>query len=143
MTVHLVKLCVGADSVEDVVAWTKRRVAANAKGRWGRVSHHVTRMYPKRAAEILAGGSLYWVIKGIILVRQRIVDLKKVSGDDGIERCAILLDPRIVETEARARRAFQGWRYLEPEDAPPDLKSGTRRRAPTALRAKLAELGLL
>ncbi|HXI86338.1 MAG TPA: DUF1489 domain-containing protein [Parvularculaceae bacterium] len=142
MTVHLVKLCVGADSVEDVDSWVKRRAKENAKGPWGRVSHHVTRMFPRRIGEVLGGGSLYWVIKGVVLVRQKIVGLEKITGEDGIERCAILLDPTLVETEAQPRRAFQGWRYLRPEDAPADLKKSSK-QAPPGLRAELAELGLL
>lgn len=143
MAIHLVKLCVGAESVEDMAAWTRTRAAENARGTFGRASHHVTRMFPRRADELLDGGSLYWVIKGIILIRQRIIGLRPVRGADALARCAILLDPAIVETQAQPRRAFQGWRYLKPEDAPKDLKPGASRRAPPALRARLAELGLL
>ncbi|MBI1366488.1 MAG: DUF1489 family protein [Alphaproteobacteria bacterium] len=142
MSVHLIKLCVGADSVEDLEAWVRRRADENAKGAWGRVSHHVTRMFPRRVDALLDGGSLYWVIKGVVLVRQKILGLETVVGADEIERCAILLDPALVETEAQPRRAFQGWRYLRPEDAPADLKKSAR-RAPPELRAELAELGLL
>jgi len=142
MSVHLVKLCVGAEAVEDLAAWVEERVARNANGPFGRTSEHVTRMFPRRKDELLGGGSLYWVIKGVILVRQRIVGLEPATGSDGIERCAILLDPKLVETEAQPRRAFQGWRYLRPEDAPKDLNRAAR-RGPSRLRAKLAELGLL
>lgn len=143
MTVHLVKLCVGAESVEDVAGWVARRAERNARaGRWGRVSDHVTRMFPRRTEELLDGGSLYWVIKGVILARQEIVGLEPVTGEDGIARCAILLKPELTPVEAQPRRAFQGWRYLRPEDAPRDIGSNAR-RAPSALRARLAELGLL
>lgn len=143
MTVHLLKLCVGADSVEDLRAWAAARAAENArKGRWGGANVHVTRMFPSRAAEILDGGSLYWVIKGIVLVRQRIIGLERVRELDGAERCAIVLDPEPVDTQAQPRRAFQGWRYLKPEDAPADASVG-RGAVPAALRARLAELGLL
>jgi hypothetical protein len=142
MTLHLLKLSAGTQSVEDFAQWVKAQAAENARGEFGRVSHHVTRMFPKRVEEVLGGGSLYWVIKGVVLVRQRIIDLKEVVGVDGVERCAILLEPKLVETEAQPRRAFQGWRYLKPEDAPKDLKAG-KGREPPALRAKLAELGLL
>ncbi|MEZ5928685.1 MAG: DUF1489 domain-containing protein [Parvularculaceae bacterium] len=142
MTIHLVKLCVGAESVDDLADWVKARAARNAKGPFGRTSEHVTRMFPKRAEEILDGGSIYWVIKGVILVRQEIVELRPVTGDDEIERCAILLKPELTLTEAQPRRAFQGWRYLKPDDAPKDLKSG-KRREPPELRAELAALGLL
>lgn len=142
MPLHLVKLSVGAESVEDMGAWVARRVAANRRGKFGPVSDHVTRMFPRREAEILGGGSLYWVIKGVMLVRQRIVALEETIGADGIRRCAILLDPALVETEAQPRRAFQGWRYLDHADAPKDMKRGARREPP-ALRARLAVLGLL
>lgn len=142
MTVHLVKLSVGAEGVDDMRRWVERRVARNAKGPFGAVHDHVTRMFPRREAELLDGGSLYWVIKGVILLRQRLVGFRAATGEDGIERCAILLDPELVETEAQPRRAFQGWRYLRPEDAPADLGKGGA-KAPPALRAKLAELGLL
>lgn len=142
MVIHLLKLCVGADSVDDLASWAERRAAKNARGPHGRVSEHVTRMFPRRTDEILGGGSLYWVIRGVVLVRQKIVGLEPIAGSDGIGRCAILLEPKLVETEAQPRRAFQGWRYLKPEDAPRDLKRARRGEAP-ALRAELAALGLL
>jgi hypothetical protein len=142
MTVHLLKLCVGADSVEDLASWVERRAGKNAYGPYGRVSEHVTRMFPRRTEEVLDGGSLYWVIRGVVLVRQKIVGLEPVTGSDGVARCAILLEPELVETEAQPRRAFQGWRYLKPEDAPRDLKRARGGEAP-ALRAELATLGLL
>lgn len=136
------KLSVGTESVEQQAAWVKRRVAYNKKRKLGAVHDHVTRMFPRRRDDILDGGSIYWVIKGVVLVRQRIIDLKEVTGEDGIVRCAILIDPPLIQTEAQPRRAFQGWRYLDPADAPPDLKEGAG-DTPPALRAELAELGLL
>ena len=102
---------------------------------------HITRMTPKRAEDLLAGGSLYWVIKGQISARQRLVALKPVTRE-GAPHCAIVLDRKIVPTVPRRHRAFQGWRYLEPKDAPPDL-SGTNSQMPEKLRAELTELGLL
>ena len=142
MTLHLIKLSVGAEGVDDLARWVEKRAATNAQGAWGRVSHHVTRMFPKRREDILNGGSMYWVIKGIVLVRQKIVGFDSVTGEDGIERCAVLMAPALVPVEAQPRRAFQGWRYLKPEDAPRDLR-GKARSEPPALRARLAELGLL
>ncbi|MFN3647930.1 MAG: DUF1489 family protein [Gemmobacter sp.] len=138
--IHLVKLCVGADAVEDLVAWQ-----ASQRGRWpaGRAVH-VTRMWPKREAEVLAGGSLYWVFKGLILARQRIVALEEVRGDDGILRCAIHLDAEVIRTEPAPRRPFQGWRYLPAAEAPRDLPP-TRAAddvLPPALATALAEFGL-
>ena len=81
-------------------------------------------MWPKREAEVLDGGSLYWVIKGVILARQRITDLQEVNLGDGIPRCALVLDPEVIRTEAAPRRPFQGWRYLDPKDSPRDLPKG-------------------
>jgi hypothetical protein len=143
MTVHLVKLCVGAESVDDVRSWIERKAAANARLGMGRAHDHVTRMRPRRARDLLEGGSLYWVIKGAILARQRIAGLESRIGADGVERTAILLRPALVLTQARPRRAFQGWRYLDPADAPPDLNRRGRRETPPELAVELSELGLL
>ena len=118
---HLIKLCVGAESADDQRAWIEARQAERkAKGLDPR-SRHVTRMWPKRADELLDGGSLYWVIKGVLQARQQIEDLLEVTGEDGIRRCAIIMSPRLILTEPRPRRPFQGWRYLTAGDAPPDL----------------------
>ncbi len=101
-------------------------------------------MWPKRAAEILDGGSLYWVIKGAIQVRQRITALEEVIGHDGIRRCRIVLDPQIILTRKAARRPFQGWRYLDPNDSPPDLPHGRHGDddLPEALSAELSQIGI-
>jgi hypothetical protein len=101
-------------------------------------------MWPKREAEVLAGGSLYWVIKGTILARQRIVALEKVEGADGILRCALVLDAEVIRTEGAARRPFQGWRYLDPAESPRDLPKGRAREEalPPSLAQALAEIGL-
>lgn len=143
MALHLVKLCVGAASVDDQKSWIKTRVAQNERNGLGRIHDYVTRMRPKRAAELLDGGSLYWVIKGVVLARQRILSLEPRRGADGIDRTAIILQPKLQLTEAQPRRAFQGWRYLPPEDAPADLSSRRGKNAPPALSAALADLGLL
>ena len=143
MTTHLVKLCVGASSVDDQSDGIKRRSEANKAAGHGNVHDHVTRMFPRREEELLDGGSLYWVIKGVVQVRQKIIRLDRHTGSDGIDRCAIILEPTLVETEPQPRRAFQGWRYLSAEDAPKDLARAEAGRAPPALNAELAELGLL
>ncbi len=138
-TIHLVKLCVGAEGVADLARWQAR---AEAKGPDGR-PRHVTRMWPKRAAEVTAGGSLYWVFRGVILARQAVVRLDEVRGADGLLRCGLVLDPEIVRTEAVPRRPFQGWRYLEPAEAPRDLAAGAEAVAlPPELAAALADLGV-
>lgn len=138
--VNLLKLCVGAESVEDLIAWHRDHPSPFPTGE----RRHVTRMWPKREAEVLAGGSLYWVIKGVILCRQRILRLDEVTGADGILRCGIVMDPEVVRTEAAARRPFQGWRYLEAKDAPRDLPKGraTDSALPEAMALALAEIGL-
>jgi len=122
--------------------WVAGRASANIAAGAGPVTQHTTRLFPKRRAELLAGGSLYWVIKGVVLLRQRIVDLRATTGPDGVERCEIVLDRTLHRTQAQPRRAFQGWRYLTAEDAPADL-DGRRAKAPPELHARLAELGLL
>jgi hypothetical protein len=139
--VNLVKLCVGADTVEDLAAWQASRAAQGPGGR----PRHVTRMWPKRGAELLAGGSLYWVIKGAILVRQRIVALDEAVGTDGVLRCALVLDPELHRTRAVPKKPFQGWRYLAPADAPADLPAGRAAEPalPPRLEAALAEIGVL
>jgi len=139
--VHLVKLSVGSESVETLAAWQKTRASQAADG----LPRHVTRMWPRREKEVLTGGSIYWVIKGAIQCRQRILRLDEVIGEDGIRRCAIVLDPELIHTAAALKRPFQGWRYLAPADAPPDL---SKSRAsdddlPPDLSARLAEIGVL
>ncbi|MBD3676911.1 MAG: DUF1489 domain-containing protein [Rhodobacteraceae bacterium] len=138
--INLVKLCVGAERVEDLELWQKTRAALNPDG----LPRHVTRMWPKREAELLDGGSLYWVFKGVMLARQRILRLDEVIGEDGITRCGIILDPEIIRVEAVPRRPFQGWRYLKPEDSPRDLtRAGAKEDdLPPQLMAALAEIGV-
>ena len=138
---NLIKLCVGIDSIEDLIAWRARH---NPNGLETR-SQHVTRMWPRRADELLNGGSLYWVIRGVIQARQRIVALNEAIGQDGIRRCAIVMDPEIIRTAPAQRRPFQGWRYLAADDAPPDLRKQrtAEEELPTQLSAALAEIGVL
>ena len=106
--VNLVKLSVGSQTVSDLVAWQKNPRAKGADG----CPRHVTRMWPKREKEITNGGSIYWVIKGQIQCRQKIIRLDEIIGNDGIRRCAIVLDKNLILTTIANRRAFQGWRYL-------------------------------
>jgi hypothetical protein len=140
VALNIIKLCVGAESVEDLTRWHDEN-----RGRWpAGTTEHVTRMWPRRAEEILAGGSLYWVVKGQILCRQRILGLEERQGADGIARCAIVLADEVVRTQAAARRPFQGWRYLDPKETPPDLPKGRLRddALPPDMAQALAELGL-
>ena len=140
-TVNLIKLCVGAEAVEDLLNWQKQTRAQGADG----LPRHVTRMWPKRADEILNGGSLYWVFKGLVLCRQRILRLEEVTGADGITRCGIVLDPEVHRTQSAPKRPFQGWRYLAPSEAPADLPDSRRDEPalPPELNRALAEIGVL
>lgn len=146
MPLNLVKLCVGAESIEDLASWQKERLAEQRKAGGKPRITHATFQRPKRDAELLDGGSLYWVIKGIIQARQLILALDEGKKSDGSPCCLIVLDKKIVPVRPLPRRAFQGWRYLAPDDAPPDIangKGGGLADMPPALRKQLAELGLL
>lgn len=146
MTVHLIKLCVGCDSPEDLRAWQEECLAHRRKRRQPQILQHVTRSMPRRREEVLDGGSLFWVMKGLVRVRQRIVGLEPVVGKDGAPHCAILYDPELVAVEPRPHRPFQGWRYLEPERAPADLREvawSSAEEPPPGMLAELRELGLL
>lgn len=134
MTIHMMKLCVGADDVEDLERWQKRVMET-----YPRPVHH-TRMMPKRADELEAGGSIYWVIRGIIQVRQPIAEVKEIVDRGGRKACELVFDPELVAVEPTPKRAFQGWRYLKPEDAPADLKlTPLSQNIPARLRADLRE----
>jgi hypothetical protein len=137
MTLNLLKLCVGVAEVDELVDWQRRRLKAERR------LYHTTRMIPRRREELLDGGSLYWVIKGQVQCRQRLTDIVPFTDDEGIGRCRLMLDPEIVLTRSQPRRAFQGWRYLVPADAPADLAAGDVAGLPPEMRAELAELGLL
>ena len=139
--VNLVKLSVGTESVESLMAWQEMRRKELPEG----LPRHVTRMWPKREAELLNGGSIYWVIKGLIQCRQRILRLDELDRGDGIRRCAIVLDPDLHATAASPRRPFQGWRYLTAADAPPDLDEAGRQAVelPPEMADELRNLGLI
>ena len=145
MALHLIKLCVGCDSIADLREWvTERSLIAIAAGQEPH-SVHVTRMMPKRIRELLDGGSLYWVIKGQLSARQPLLDVVEFTDSDGIGRCRLVLGPEVVETMPQPKRPFQGWRYLEAKDAPRDLfeRGQSEKDMPADLKRELAELGLL
>ena len=133
MALHILKLCVGVDSLQDLKDWRASRAAA------GHPSVCSTRMAPKRAAEILDGGSLYWVIRGQVLVRQAILEIR--TCQPGPQPCHLVLDPDLVETAPQPRRPFQGWRYLDTADAPPDLAQGGAEAMSPELARQLREIG--
>ena len=138
--VNLLKLSVGSESVDDLAVWQASRRAQGSDGR----PRSVTRMWPRREAELLTGGSIYWGIKGAILVRQRILSLDEAVGEDGVPRCALVLDPHLIRTHAVPKRPFQGWRYLTAAEAPGDLPEGRAAEPglPPRLEAALAEIGV-
>lgn len=139
-TLNLIKLCVGAETVKDLTDW---QANPRAKGPDG-LPRHVTRMWPKRDAELLDDGSLYWVFKGVVLCRQRILRLDEVDRGDGIRRCGIVLEPEVTRVEPMPKRPFQGWRYLTAEQAPRDLAQGSiaNEDLPPRLLAALSEVGV-
>jgi hypothetical protein len=141
----MIKLCVGVDSVEELAGWQKRRLADMRKAKKPPRLYHATRMVPKRQDELADGGSLYWVIRGIVQVRQRILGFGDGAKADGTPCCHVFLDPKLVAVYPAPRRAFQGWRYLPEADAPADLTASNASIAqiPPDMRQALAELGLL
>jgi len=143
-SLNLLKLCVGAESVEDLTDWIAQRLAHKKAQKLPAEHSHITRMVPTRVDELLAGGSLYWVIKGEILCRQRFTDIRPFVDADGIRRCHLVLDPEVVRVNPRPSRPFQGWRYLKTADSPVDIDgSAPAPEMPEALARELRSLGLL
>jgi hypothetical protein len=145
MALHLIKLCVGADSIEDLREWVAERSLRAIAAGLEPHSFHTTRMVPKRVEELLDGGSLYWVIKGQVQARQKLLDIKPFTDGEGISRCHLILGPEVIETSVQPKRAFQGWRYYPEDDIPRDLHSlgAGIAEMPADLRRELSELGLL
>ena len=141
MPLHLLKLAVGIEDIDDLN--NRQARWKNARGNY----QHRTRMMPSRATELLDGGSMYWVIRRMIQVRQPIVALHQKTDDQGRGYCVIELEPRHLEVEPMAKRPFQGWRYLKPDDAPRDIPRGGAAyvdpKMPKELRLELRRLGLL
>jgi len=145
MSLHLLKLCVGAESIQDLEDWIEERRADALRASGSFEQKHTTRMVPKRMAELTAGGSLFWVVKGQIACRQRLVAVRPFTDGEGIGRCHLVLEPTVIPVEPRPCRPFQGWRYLELPDAPRDLDraGGDVAVMPEALRRELRQLGLI
>ncbi|MFK8251067.1 DUF1489 family protein [Ancylobacter terrae] len=143
MALHLLKLCVGAESIQDLEDWiAETRAEALARGREPE-QIHTTRMVPNRRDEILDGGSLYWVIKGEVACRQRLLDIRPFVDGDGIRRCHLVFEPVVHRVDPRPSRPFQGWRYLAAKDAPADLGARSEAPLPDELRRELRSLGLI
>jgi hypothetical protein len=143
MTVHLIKLCVGVDTVSELAVWQAEQLKRLRREKQKPELCHRTLQTPRRREQVLDGGSLYWVIKGFVLVRQRVLDLRADSRDDGAACCGIVLDPELVATRAHPRRAFQGWRYLDVSDAPLDGFVDGPDDMPRGMREELRELRLI
>lgn len=142
MTLHMQKLSVGTESIATLQEWQNSYVRRREKRGLSPYHEHVTRMFPKQVEGLLDGGSIYWVIKGLIQCRNEIVALDQVRTQDGRKACSILMNPKLIPVVPTPKRPFQGWRYLKPEDAPADLgEIGGANDLPPELRAKLANLG--
>lgn len=145
MPLHLLKLCVGCDSIRDLEEWIEENRAHHRRLGRDYEQVHTTRMVPKRLDALIAGGSLFWVVKGQIACRQRFLAIRPFTDGDGIGRCRLVLEPTVVALQPRPCRPFQGWRYLEDKDAPCDLDRslGDGAAMPEFMRRELATLGLL
>jgi len=139
MPLHIIKLCVGVSEIAELAGFHQIRLER------GEELFHTTRMMPRRQSEVLDDGSLYWVIKGAVQVRQLITDIVPIVSEDGIKRCRLMLHSELVATRPQPRRPFQGWRYLKADDAPADIGPFDRNNQdlPAAMHAELIELGLL
>jgi hypothetical protein len=145
LSLHILKLCVGCDTVEELAAWQRQRLAEFRKAGIEPELLHVTRQTPRRAG-FGPGSSIYWIMGGFTRARQKIHGLREVRGADGILRCGLILDPELILTEPQPRRPFQGWRYLPAEEAPADLDAGATiadASMPAAMRSALIELRLI
>ena len=144
MALNIVKLCVGCSSIADLESWIEEtRLLMKRLGRAYEQSH-TTRMMPKRIGPGRAEGSLFWVIKSQVLCRQKMIALRPFVDADGISRCSIVLEPTVHPVRPRPMKPFQGWRYMDDKDAPPDMASlGADADIPEDLRKELAGLGLI
>lgn len=140
--VHMVKLCVGAETIDDLVVWQKHVAKERRRLGLSPLVVHETRMMPKRADELLNGGSLYWVIKGVIQVRQEISAINQRQDRFGKSYCEIGLKRELVRTAPMGKKAFQGWRYLKETDAPADLTGADAKDVPPQLSAALRDAGV-
>ncbi len=151
MPINIRKLSVGSESVESLQAWQQE----NKKIRDGQI-WHITRNWPKRRDELLDGGSIYWIIKGVMQARQRIVGFMEdeasamqiAQNSEAINKkpyCRIMLASELILTKPWPHRPFQGWRYLKPEDAPPDMNSNINDEdeMPLGMAADLKNMGLI
>ena len=141
--INIIKLCVGAQNVSELFKWQKNRIISVANLE-DPVTFIITRMRPKKEEELLNGGSIYWVFKGLILARQKIIGFDNIIGADNILRCKIILNSQIILTESIQKRPFQGWRYFKQEEVPNDreLYSEDKIEIPLELQKELSEIGI-
>jgi hypothetical protein len=139
---HLIKLSVGSESVDGLRGWIEWRASEARKRNLPARHIHTTRMVPKRRDELLDGGSIFWVIKGQIQARSKLVDIEPFTDVDGISRCHLIMAPKLIATRWQPKRPFQGWRYLKPEDAPADLGANEDPQD-GEIAGELSALGLL
>lgn len=143
MTIHLIKLSVGPETLADLEAWQLQRIEDMTRNHQKPELMHITRNTPKRAAEVLDGGSIYWVIKGWICARQKMLELRPIIYND-TPHCGLVYDTHLIRVEPRPHRPFQGWRYFDPKDAPPDrIRHDGEDELPDELRKELHILGVL
>ncbi len=143
MPLHIIKLSVGVSSIGELRESQARRMETMRLRGQQPLIRHITRNRPRRMEEILAGGSMYWVIKGFIRARQRILAFEEVDNRNDVKRCGIILDSLLIETKLQPRRPHQGWRYLEPSDAPRDATVSKNNDLPPELATELEALGLI
>ena len=143
MALHLLKLAVGCDTLDDLEARIADRLADCRAAKRPLEHAHQTRMVPKRVAELLDGGSLFWVVRGKVMGRQALLDIRPFTDADGIARCQLVLDPLVHPVMPRSYRPFQGWRYLAEEDRPVDLEGAVPSDMPHHLASMLRELCLI
>lgn len=148
MSLHLIKLAVGVEDVDHLSRLQTTRIRRSVKGARGADADgrlvHVTRQMPRRGDELLDGGSIYWVIRGVVQVRQRLIGLEATMTGEGQKACELVLDPALVPTEPHPHRAFQGWRYLDASKAPRDRAGGhAAEDLPAEMTRDLRDLGLI
>jgi len=139
----MIKLAVGVEDFEHLAQLQQGRIAQAQAHGLSPNPRHYTRMTPRRQKELLDGGSIYWVIRGMIRARQELVAFENYTDEEGVRRCAIVLDPDLKPTRLKPHRAFQGWRYLDPAKAPEDSQGSGDNDLPAELAADLEDLGLL
>lgn len=146
MTVHLLRMAVRVESVGHLRTIQTERMRESAKSRKKQRLFTYTRNLPRRDKELLDGGSIYWVVKRYVRVRQKILGIESATNTEGRRYCAIELDPELVLVDPRRHKAFQGWRYFRPEDVPADIleqAGGEADDLPPELAEELRDLGLI